>query len=288
MDDLNFSRIEKAIRFLAENADRQPSLETVAAQVGLSHFHFQRLFKRWAGVSPKKFLQYLTVDYAKQLLRDSGSLLDTAYQVGLSGPGRLHDLFVSVEAVTPGEFKTFGRGLEMRYGFLATPFGECLVAETERGICNLEFVGQNDRHKAKDLLQQAWRGAALIEDGNACQATISRIFSPFTERHPAPISIFLKGTNFQIKVWEALLRIPEGSVVSYANLADMVGHPGSNRAVGNAVAKNPLAYLIPCHRVLRSTGEMGGYRWGLPRKRVILAMEMARTACAGAGAGPGE
>jgi len=288
MDDLNFSRIEKAIRFLAENADRQPSLDTVAAHVGLSPFHFQKLFKRWAGVSPKRFLQYLTVVDAKLLLRDSASVLDTAYEVGLSGPGRLHDLFVSVEAVTPGEFKAFGRNLELRYGFFPTPFGECLAAMTERGICSLEFVEKQGRRKAEDHLRQAWKEAALIEDRRACQAAIAMIFGPAPGQLPAPIKILLRGTNFQLKVWEALLCIREGAVVSYASLADLVGHPGSSRAVGNAVAHNPLAYLIPCHRVLRATGEMGGYRWGLPRKRAMLAMEMARRTCSPSGTVRGE
>lgn len=279
MTEQNFNRIARAIRFLAEHADEQPALDTVATSIGLSPYHFQKLFKRLVGVSPKRFLQYLTTEYAKQLLRDSMSVLDTAYEVGLSGPGRLHDLFVSVEAVTPGEFKNFGDHLEMRYAFHPTPFGDCLVVATDRGICSLEFVAPDDRDKALAALRQNWQAANLSEDESAGAEAIYQISVVPTAK--VPVNILLRGTNFQVKVWQALLRIPEGAVVSYGSLARMVGCPGASRAVGNAVGSNPIAYLIPCHRVLRATGEMGGYRWGISRKRLMLAMEAARRSRAG-------
>jgi AraC family transcriptional regulator of adaptative response/methylated-DNA-[protein]-cysteine methyltransferase len=269
----DYQRIEAAIRYLEANAVEQPSLDDVAEHIGLSAFHFQRLFKRWAGVSPKRFLQYLTVESAKQLLRDSISVLDTSYEVGLSGPGRLHDLFVSVDAVTPGEFKREGSELELRYAYHATPFGDCLVAETSRGICHLGFVSEENRALALDGLQENWRQARLTADPQAGRTDMQQLFSPERKTRPDQVRIFLKGTNFQLKVWEALLKIPEGTAISYGDLAARVGHPGAHRAVGTAAGHNPVAYLIPCHRVLRSTGEVGGYRWGTARKKAMLGYE---------------
>lgn len=272
-DNADYNRIEQTIRFLEQHALEQPSLETIAEHIGLSQFHFQRLFKRWAGVSPKRFLQYLTVESAKQRLRESASVLDAALDVGLSGPGRLHDLFVQVEAVTPGEFKQQGVGLNLQYGFHPTPFGECLAAVSERGLCNLYFVEGEDRIATFEALKNNWPEANLSEDPESTAPLIRQIFSQDPFRKETPVKILLRGTNFQLKVWEALLRIPDGAITSYSALAEAVDHPGASRAIGTAVGRNPIAYLIPCHRVLRAGGEIGGYRWGTARKQAILAME---------------
>lgn len=275
METSDYQRIDKAILFLEEHAVEQPSLDAVAAHIGLSSWHFQRLFKTWAGVSPKRFLQYLTVEHAKNLLRESASVLDTALDVGLSGPGRLHDLFVGVEAMTPGEYKRNGRELVLQYGVHGTPFGDCLIAVTRRGICSLGFIEGESRERAVTRLRESWKEATLLENPGASEQVVRQIFSTSGVGGQAPLQVMLKGTNFQIKVWEALLRIPEGAVVSYGALAETIGHPGAHRAVGTAVGQNPIAYLIPCHRVLRNSGEIGGYRWGTARKRAILAMEAA-------------
>ena len=275
MDNPDYRRIEQAIAYLEEHALEQPSLDEVAEHIGLSSYHFQRLFKSWAGVSPKRFLQYLTIENAKKLLRESTSILDTALDVGLSGPSRLHDLFMSVEAMTPGEFKAQGKDLLISYGFHATPFGECLLAVTPRGICRLAFVDPEARSVVLNELQETWREATLVENQNAGKDAIKTIFDQTRGQAQTPLKILLRGTNFQVKVWEALLRIPEGTVVSYGFLANAVGHPGAHRAVGTAAGHNPVAYLIPCHRVLRTNGEIGGYHWGTTRKRAILAREAA-------------
>jgi len=275
LDNPDYRRIALAINYLEEHVAEQPSLEEVAEHIGLSPWHFQRLFKSWAGVSPKRFLQYLTVENAKRLLRESGSVLDVALDVGLSGPSRLHDLFVSVEAMTPGEFKSLGKDLSVSYGFHATPFGECLLALTSRGICSLAFVEEENRAEALQQLLETWKAASLVEDPEAGESIISQIFKQGGEQGRGPVKVLLRGTNFQLKVWQALLRIPEGAAVSYGSLAEAVGHPGAHRAVGTAVGRNPIACLIPCHRVLRTNGDIGGYRWGITRKRAILAREAA-------------
>jgi len=277
MNTSDYERVEKAIRFLEEHASDHPSLDDVAMHVGLSQYYFQRLFSRWAGVSPKRFLQFLTAEKAKELLRDSASVLETAYEVGLSGSGRLHDLFVSVEAVTPGQFKNRGIGATIRYGIHDSPFGYCLMGLTEHGICNLWFLEEDNRERALEQFREEWKAARILEDNEMTRKVAERIFSPSTPRERVDLKLFLSGTNFQIKVWQALLKIPEGSVVSYGDLARWMGMPTSARAVANAVARNPVAYLIPCHRVLRNTGEIGGYRWGTARKRAMLGREMARS-----------
>ena len=257
------------------HAAEQPSLDEVAAHIGLSAWHFQRLFTRWAGVSPKRFLQYLTLSRARERLRASASVLDAALDVGLSGPGRLHDLFVSVDAVTPGEFKDAGKGLELRYGFRETSFGECLAATTPRGLCSLGFVEPGGRGEALEALRRQWRNAAVTEAPEDIEPVVSQIFTPQVAGGKEPLRLLLRGTNFQLKVWEALLRIPEGTVISYGALAQAIGRPGASRAVGRAVGSNPVACLIPCHRVLRSSGEVGGYRWGTARKKALLVREWA-------------
>ncbi|MEJ2470958.1 MAG: bifunctional helix-turn-helix domain-containing protein/methylated-DNA--[protein]-cysteine S-methyltransferase [Desulfuromonadales bacterium] len=276
MSDSDYQRIALAIGYLEQHVLRQPSLEEVAGHVGLSPWHFQRLFKRWAGVSPKRYLQYLTLQHAKQWLQQSASVLDTALAVGLSGPGRLHDLFVTVDAVTPGEFKAAGKGLQVCYSFQPTPFGEALLAETSRGLCHLAFVDSGDHSAALEDLQQRWPRAILVEDTDTGRAAVRQIFAEPGPPAGTPIKLFLKGTNFQLKVWEALLKIPFGTVVSYGALAGALGQKHAQRAVGTAVGRNPVAGLIPCHRVLRASGALGGYRWGTARKKALLAWEACR------------
>ncbi len=265
----DYSRIELAIRYIEKNSLRQPELNEIAEQVGLSAYHFQRLFTRWAGISPKRFLQFLTREHAKELLSRSSNLLEATYESGLSSPGRLHDLFVQTEAVTPGQFRSKGDGMEISYGFHATPFGECLLALTERGICFLAFV-EDDRSFTLGLLLQSWPNASLIELPDRTAAVVAQIFSPESGKS---IPVELRGTNFQIKVWEALLQLPAGRVTTYQDLATWIGSPRSARAVGNAVAHNPLAYLIPCHRVLQKSGDFGNYRYGSARKKAMLLRE---------------
>jgi AraC family transcriptional regulator of adaptative response/methylated-DNA-[protein]-cysteine methyltransferase len=269
----DYAVVEKAIMYLDSNAARQPELGEVAGAVGLSEFHFQRLFGRWAGVSPKRFLQFLTRERARELLEQSESMLDTTFRVGLSSAGRLHDLFVTTEAVTPGEYKSRGAGITIRYGLLPTPFGQCLLGVTDRGICHLGFV-QASEGQAIDELVSFWQQARIVEDHSATAPLIGPLFRLGQEPH-IPIRILLRGTNFQIKVWEALMRIPPGSVSSYGDIAARIGRPRAVRAVGSAVARNPIPVLIPCHRVIRKLGEFGDYRYGTPRKRALIGWELA-------------
>ena len=270
----DYARIEKAILFLEKNFRNQPSLKEIAAAIGLSEYHFQRLFGRWAGISPKRFLQFLTVEHAKKLLAQSSNVLDASYEAGLSSPGRLHDLFVTTEAMTPGEFKKSGAGLEIRYGFHPTPFGECLLAVTDRGVCGLEFIVDGQREPVLDGLKKRWSKATLIEDPAQTQAAVDQIFGPVQDEQNLPL--VLKGTNFQIKVWHALLKIPPGTVVSYQDIANYIGQPKASRAVGMAIANNPVGYVIPCHRVIRKMGNINGYQWGAARKKAILGWEASR------------
>ena len=280
-ESFDYQRIEQAISFLQSNHTQQPDLREVARSVHLSEYHFQRLFTRWAGISPKKFLQYLTLEHAKRILKESRSVLDATYESGLSGPGRLHDLFVAIEAMTPGEFKSDGGGLMIHYGFHPTPFGECLLAVTGRGICGLSFVpGGKRRHVLKEL-RERWKGAALLEAPGTTQPFVHRLFCKSKERQRKPVQLLVKGTNFQIKVWEALLKIPEGSVISYEDLARAIGKPTASRAVGNAVARNPIAYIVPCHRVIKQAGVIGNYHWGMERKKALLGWEWAQTSSGG-------
>lgn len=269
----DYERIEKAILFLEENRSRRPGLKEVAEAVNLSGFHFQQLFKRWAGISPKRFLQALIIEHAKEVLKNPGGLIDVACEAGLSGPGRPHDLFVKIEAITPNEFRNHGAGLSIRYGFHKTPFGECFIAITERGVSNLAFVTTADRAKVVCGLKKQWRRARFIEDRRATRRYAEMIFGDMNR--DAHITLHLKGTNFQIKVWQALLKIAPGKVSSYEDMARMVGRPSAVRPVANAVARNPVAYLIPCHRIIRKTGAIGGYRWGRVRKKMMLALEAA-------------
>jgi AraC family transcriptional regulator of adaptative response/methylated-DNA-[protein]-cysteine methyltransferase len=269
----DYQRIEQAIRYLDTNFQRQPDLAEIAASVHLSEYHFQRLFTHWVGISPKRYLQYLTKESAKSWLKASASLLEAAYASGLSGPGRLHDLFVTCEAVTPGEFKHKGEGLQIAYGIHPSPFGECLLAVTSRGICSLMFVQGNDRQAALAAFRHDWQQAELSEDPGRTRPLIEQVFSISGGEH---FPLYLLGTNFQMKVWEALLCIPSGALTTYTAVAQSIGRPSAARAVSNAVAHNPIAYIIPCHRVIRESGEMGGYRYGIPRKRAILEWEATR------------
>jgi AraC family transcriptional regulator, regulatory protein of adaptative response / methylated-DNA-[protein]-cysteine methyltransferase len=268
----DYQRVAAAIRYLEANSTAQPTLEQIAGQVGLSPFHFQRLFQRWAGVSPKRFLQFLTAAHAKRLLRESCSILDASFAAGLSGPGRLHDLLITAEAVTPGEYKSGGAGLKLRYGFHATPFGQCLIGVTERGICRFEFV-DDGRSQALERLQLAWPEASVAEAEAETREMVERIFVRTPGGEARSLQLLLRGSNFQLKVWQALLQIPEGRIASYGFLAEKLGHHGASRAVGTAVGQNPISYLIPCHRVLRQSGALGGYRWGTERKQAILGRE---------------
>ena len=268
----HYQLIEQAIQFIETNVQRQPDLEEIASAVGLSEYHFQRMFTRWAGISPKRFMQFLTREHAKELLNRSENLLDTTHQVGLSSLGRLHDLFVTTEAVTPGEYKSQGAGLTIRYGIHPTPFGKCLIGLTERGICHLGFVDGNEG-KAVDDLVAHWQQADMAEDYRATAPLVNRIF--LDPKPDSALNLHLRGTNFQIKVWEALLNIPTGAVTTYEHIAAQIGNPRAVRAVGSAVGDNPIAYLIPCHRVIRKSGEFGNYLYGSARKKAILAKEFS-------------
>ena len=274
----DYARIEKAILFLEGNYQRQPELREIAASVHLSEFHFQRLFRRWAGISPKRFVQFLTLEHAKKLLGGAYSVLDATYEAGLSSPGRLHDLFVNIEAMTPGEFKARGAGIEIHYGFHATPFGECLLAATERGVCGMGFVGEGGRGRTLSDFKERWPEARLKENARLTAPYLDRIFGPANGDGHKPITLILRGTNFQVKVWEALLRIPMGSVASYEQLAACVCSTRAARAVGAAIGKNPIAFLIPCHRAIHKAGVIGNYHWGSARKKAMLAWEAAQVA----------
>ena len=284
MNETNFSqqsddyrRIEKAIGYLEVNFKSQPTLDQIAESTHLSKYYFDRLFKRWAGISPIQFLQFLTLEHTKQKLAESRSLLDASLEAGLSGPGRLHDLFVSFEAITPGEFKQMGAGLKMEYGFHPTPFGTCFLAVTDRGISHLSFVDGDDQAMALSRFQKSWPEATLAENQAGTGSMVNRIFSVDHPHESRPFHLLLKGTNFQVSVWRALLTIPRGNVVSYQDIAAYIGRPKAFRAVASAVAGNPVGYLIPCHRVIAKSGRIHQYRWGSVRKKAILGWEATRS-----------
>lgn len=273
----DYRRIERAIRFLDEHTDRQPGLEAVADHLRLSPSHTQRLFSRWAGISPKRFLQVLTTEHAKRLLAKSRDVLSVTHETGLSSTSRLHDHLVTCEAVTPGEFKRRGEGLEIAHGFHSSPFGECRVAVTDRGVCGLAFVQGGDRDAALRELRRRYERALWRHEPERIDTVAERIFASWRpeagDDDRRPLHLLLAGTNFQIRVWEALLRIPPGLVVSYGDLAEHLGDPRASRAVGGAVGANPIPYLIPCHRVIRSSGAFGNYGGGVVRKKALLARE---------------
>ncbi|MGQ0675210.1 MAG: methylated-DNA--[protein]-cysteine S-methyltransferase [Rhodospirillales bacterium] len=267
------ARIESALQFLARKWRQQPELAEAAQAAGMSEFHFQRVFTRWVGVSPKKFLGYLTLDAAKAALERGESVLDAAYGSGLSGPSRLHDLFVAQEAATPGEYKRRGEGMTIHWGFAASPFGACVILWTPRGVCGLGFVGGKNRDAAYADLAQRWPAARYVKDAAAAQRLAAGAFAPVDKRRK--LGLMLMGSPFQIKVWEALLKVPEGDLVSYDALAAAIGRPGAARAVGSAVAANPISFLIPCHRAIRKTGVISDYHWGRARKLAIIGWERA-------------
>ena len=270
----DYDRIAEAITFITSGVERQPGLDEVAAHVNLSPFHFQRLFSRWAGVSPKKFLQVLTVERAKQLLDQSRPLLEVSNTVGLSSGSRLYDHFVQLEAVTPGEFKLGGRGLAIDYAVHDTPFGRAFIASTARGICRMAFVDGSDTDAHVQALREQWPHAGLRENPAATRPAIEAMFGEAGGKQP--LTVYVSGTNFQINVWKALINVQPACVASYADIAVAIERPRSARAVGLAMGANPVAFLIPCHRVIRQSGAMGGYRWGETRKQAIHAWEAAR------------
>lgn len=271
---INYQRIAQAITYIQQHFREQPDLDDVARQIHLSPFHFQRLFSEWAGISPKKFLQYISVEHAKQILRQSGATLaDAAYQTGLSGTGRLHDLFVNIEAMTPGEFKNQGKSLTIRYSYAVSPFGKLIIASTAKGICYMAFCDE----AGNDLeIVRAHFPNAFLEHGST--EYHQQALAPFgqTKTDLPRIKLHLKGTAFQLKVWDALLKIPKGNLTTYGAIAHALESPGASRAVGTAIGSNPVAFLIPCHRVIQSTGNFGGYMWGPVRKTAIIGWEAAQ------------
>ncbi|MDR6459468.1 AraC family transcriptional regulator of adaptative response/methylated-DNA-[protein]-cysteine methyltransferase [Chryseobacterium vietnamense] len=268
---IDYNRIAKAIEYIQRNFRLQPSLEEVAENIHLSPAHFQKIFTDWAGTSPKKFLQFISLEHAKNLLKEEkASLFDTAYETGFSSTSRLHDLFVKIEGMSPAEYKNGGKSLNIHYSFSESPFGNLLVASTEKGICYMAF--EDDKEKAFGELKQKFPNASFIEKHDALQKNALSIFDKdWTKLNT--IKLHLKGTDFQLKVWESLLTIPMGKLSTYGNLAEKIGNPKASRAVGTAIGSNPVAFLIPCHRVIQATGHLGGYRWGSDRKQLIVGWE---------------
>jgi AraC family transcriptional regulator of adaptative response/methylated-DNA-[protein]-cysteine methyltransferase len=273
----DYERVRRIIAYISEHWREQPSLEAIADHVGLSTTHVHHLFRRWSGLSPKAFLQAITLDNAKALLTDSASILDATYEVGLSGPARLHDLFVTHEAMTPGDYKAGGAGLTMRYGFHPSPFGEAVLIVTERGLAGLGFVDDGDRQAALADMTRRWPKATYIEDDAAVAPVAQRIFSPSQWQAEQPLRVVLIGTDFEVRVWQTLLRIPRDKATTYSDIARHIGKPAACRAVGAAVGKNPISFVVPCHRVLGRSGALTGYHWGLTRKQAILGWEAGRS-----------
>ncbi|NOS91061.1 MAG: methylated-DNA--[protein]-cysteine S-methyltransferase [Cyclobacteriaceae bacterium] len=272
----NYQRIEQAILYLEKNFHHQPELDEVAEKVHLSPFHFQRLFTEWAGISPKRFLQFLTVGYLKDKLKNSKSIMDAAADAGLSSQSRVYDLFTTLEGVTPQEYKLHGSGIHIDYGFHETPFGIALIGATERGICWLSFLATDeDSGYALERMKEHWHNSIFHQQQETTQVYIDSIFHSMNRGKK--LQVFVKGTNFQIKVWEALLRLPIGEVTTYQNIAQQINSPKAMQAVGSAVGSNHIAYLIPCHRVIRKDGILGEYRWDATRKKSIIGWEMAKT-----------
>jgi AraC family transcriptional regulator of adaptative response/methylated-DNA-[protein]-cysteine methyltransferase len=269
----DYDRIAKAIAFIAQNVAAQPTLDEIAAHVALSPFHFQRLFSRWAGTTPKRFLQVLTLELGKSLLAESRSLLEVTDELGLSSTSRLHDHFVQLEAVTPGEYRGRGKDLAITYGEHDTPLGRLFVAQTPRGVCRAAFVEHDDVHAQLAILRKTWPLASYVQDAQQTAFVAGTLALPPAEQAQRPLSLHVAGTNFQVAVWRALLRIPAGSAVTYAQVAQAVGTPAAVRAAGSAIGANPVAFIIPCHRVIQQSGALGGYRWGLERKQALQVRE---------------
>jgi AraC family transcriptional regulator, regulatory protein of adaptative response / methylated-DNA-[protein]-cysteine methyltransferase len=288
----DYDRVRRALEYLTARWRRQPNLDDVAAHVGLSPSHFHHLFRRFAGITPKAFLQAITLDHAKALLKDSASVLDATYEVGLSGPSRLHDLFVTHEAMSPGEWKTGGEGLTLRYGYAPSPFGEALAVMTDRGLAGLGWVDDKlapgkaadsgkpggGREGAMADMVRRWPSARFVADQAAAESTVARIFEPSEWRHNQPLNVVMLGSDFEVRVWQALLKIPMGCATTYGDVACHIGKPKAARAVGAAVGRNPISFVVPCHRVLGKTGALTGYHWGLTRKQAILGWEAGQVA----------
>ena len=287
IDSRDFRRIARSIRFIDAHYREQPRLAAIASHAGLSEFHFNRLFRRWAGVTPRQYLAHVTARAARGVLGGAASVLEASYAVGLSGPGRLHDLLVTLDAVTPGELKALGAGLEIRYGFTPTPFGTALIASTARGICRLGFHDRGSERAAARALAAEWSRARLVRSDASARTVAAGIFGAEGAPPAAPLRLAVRGTNFQLKVWQALLEVGAHGPTTYAEVALAAGVPGAERAVGNAVGANPVAWLIPCHNVLRTDGSLGGYRWGEERKRAMLIFQ-ARNIIPGSPEGPGR
>ncbi len=272
----DYAVVRRAIRFISERWRAQPEIDAIADAAGVSADELHHLFRRWAGLTPKAFLQALTLDHARRLLRDSASVLDAAYEVGLSGPGRLHDLFVTHEAMSPGEWKAGGAGLTLRYGFHPSPFGTALVVATGRGLAGLAFAEKGEEQSALADMRGRWPKADFVEDAAATSPLARRIFDQKLWRPDAPLRVVLIGTDFELRVWESLLDIPMGRASTYSDIAQKLGRPKAARAVGAAVGKNPIAFVVPCHRVIGRSGDLTGYHWGLTRKRAMLGWEAGR------------
>ncbi|MDX2155304.1 MAG: bifunctional helix-turn-helix domain-containing protein/methylated-DNA--[protein]-cysteine S-methyltransferase [Hyphomicrobiaceae bacterium] len=275
----DYDLVRRSIAFLSANWEEQPSLERLADHLGLSAAHTQRLFKRWCGLSPKEFVQAITIDHARGLLAGSASVLDAAHEVGLSGGSRLHDLFIDHEAMTPGDYKRRGAGLEIAYGFHDCPFGEAVLLATDRGIAGLAFVDEDkgqSRAEALADMTRRWPMARFVEKPERTAPLAAHIFEPTRWSQEQPVRLVLIGTDFEVRVWESLLKIPMGRAVTYADIARHLGQPTASRAVGSAVGRNPISFVVPCHRVLRGDGNLGGYHWGLTRKRALIGWETGR------------
>ena len=269
----DYEMVCRNLTFLRENWRDQPSLNTLAERNGMSAAHLQRLFMRWAGLSPKAFLQALTIDHARKLLRDSASVLDTAYEVGLSGPGRLHDLFVTHDGMSPGYYKAKGRGLTIHYGFHDCPFGKALIMVTSYGMCGLAFADDGHEQASFADMSRRWPDATYVEDASRTAPLVARIFNPSQWQAEEPLRIVFIGSEFETRVWQTMLKIPMGRATTYSSIAAHIGNAKASRAVGAAVGKNPISFVVPCHRVLAKSGGLGGYHWGLTRKQAILGWE---------------
>lgn len=274
----DYAAVQRAIAYITEHWREQPEIEAIAAAVGVTDTELHHLFRRWAGLTPKAFLQALTLDHARKLLRDSASVLDASYEVGLSGPGRLHDLFVTHEAMSPGEWKTGGEGLTIRYGFHPSPFGLALIMATDRGLAGLAFGDPGEEQKAMADMMSRWPKANYVEDREGTGAIAHRVFDPKQWRAERPLRVILIGTDFQVRIWETLLSIPLGCAVTYSDIATKIQNPAACRAVGAAVGRNPISFVVPCHRVVGKSGELTGYHWGITRKRAMLGWEAGRVA----------
>jgi AraC family transcriptional regulator of adaptative response/methylated-DNA-[protein]-cysteine methyltransferase len=273
---INYYRIEKAISYLTTNFKQQPDLNEIADKVNLSPFHFQRMFLDWVGLTPKKFVQYLTLDHLRTEMQHTSNVIEAANLVGFSSQSRVYDLFVKIEGVSPEQFKSAGAGLEIFYGYHVTPFGMCFIAATERGVCDLHFIDESGTRDEYQLFAQKWHFASLTHRPDITQGYIQKIFRP-NLMHTEKLNLLVQGTDFQVKVWEALLNIPFGAVRSYQQVTEQLGHPGSIRAVASAAGKNPISYLIPCHRIICKNGEVGNFSYGKVRKQAMIAWEMGKS-----------